>query len=111
MIGRGVASNAQASKPLLDAEESQLVPIDDLKASAAAAGGEAEWSEDELIAWAAASPTRLLRLRKMSKKAPKGAEWPPTVVLHAADDGTVPVRSAREFVEALESTGLSPDVR
>ena len=47
----------------------------------------------------------------MSKKAPKGAEWPPTVVLHAADDGTVPVRSAREFVEALESTGLSPVVR
>ena len=29
----------------------------------------------------------------------------PTVVLHAADDGTVPVSSAREFVEALRGAG------
>lgn len=54
-------------------------------------------------AWAAASPTRLLRLAGPSMQ---GAEaWPPTVVLHAADDGTVPVSSAREFVEALRGAG------
>ena len=29
----------------------------------------------------------------------------PTVVLHAADDGIVPVSSAREFVEALRGAG------
>jgi len=33
------------------------------------------------------------------------AEWPPTLVLHAADDGTVPVTSAREFVAALRGVG------
>lgn len=27
------------------------------------------------------------------------AAWPPTVVLHAIDDSTVPVASARDFVE------------
>lgn len=54
-------------------------------------------------AWAAASPTQLLRLAGPSTQ---GAEaWPPTVVLHAADDGTVPVSSAREFVEALRGAG------
>ena len=54
-------------------------------------------------AWAAASPTRLLRRAGPGAKGAEG--WPPTVVLHAADDRTVPVRSAREFVEALRGAG------
>ena len=32
--------------------------------------------------------------------------WPPTIVLHARDDRTVPVTSARDFVAALK--GVAP---
>ncbi len=67
-----------------------------------------EWRVAELAAFIAASPTRLLLLERLLRLA--GAEgvasadhWPPTVALHAADDGTVPVSSGREFVAALRA--------
>lgn len=64
--------------------------------------GEGEWSAVELQAWAAASPTRVLRAAATAAAArPPWLPWPHTVVIHAADDRTVPVRSAREFVTAL----------
>eukprot|EP00966_Prymnesium_polylepis_P326163 7382085-Prymnesium_polylepis.1 len=61
---------------------------------------------EELAAFAAASPTRLLRLQRAlpgdgSATAHGDGIWPHTIVMHAADDNTVPVRSAREFVGAL----------
>ena len=89
----------------------------------------APWKTHELRAWAAASPTRLLRLQRLreresnlssereSKQGASGgdttttttpAAWPETVVLHATDDKTVPVRSAREFVAALEVAPAKP---
>ena len=61
-----------------------------------------------LANWCAASPTRLLRLLRLCAPTALGAAWPPTAALHAAD-GTVPARSAREFVDALSKAGA--DVR
>ena len=77
------------------------------------------WRAPELKAWAAASPTRLLRLRRLRRVAaeaarsagaerapsPRRSVWPPTVVLHARDDRTVPISSAREYARALLDAG------
>jgi acetyl esterase/lipase len=60
-----------------------------------------KWRDADLLAFAAASPTHVLRSTPV---ADPPVCWPPTVVLHAADDATVPVASAREFVAALRST-------
>ena len=59
------------------------------------------WQANELMAWAAASPTRVLRLRQLLE--PRTLAWPPTIVLHALDDRTVPVSSARDFIAALQA--------
>ena len=71
-------------------------------------GRDAVWSDVELAAWAAASPTRVLRLLGIAAAAGKGGDsahaerlWPTTTVLHGSDDKTVPVQSARDFVHAL----------
>ena len=69
------------------------------------AGIAPSWAAEELAAFAAASPTRLLRLQRALLRDGSATHgdgiWPRTVVMHAADDKTVPVRSAREFVGAL----------
>jgi acetyl esterase/lipase len=66
------------------------------------------WRANELVAWAAASPTRLLTIRRAgTARTPLGA-WPPTVVLHTTDDTTVPVSSSREFVAALDGARVGP---
>ena len=97
--------------PLLGASEAALSAAEVTPAaldksaqysSLAPDGTPSPWSDEELLAWAAASPTQLLRLRETREVGAK-AEWPATVVLHAADDSTVPVSSARAFVAALES--------
>ena len=110
----------------IDAEALRAAGLckDEIAKSAAATqsdadAAEAMWSVFELRAWAAASPTRLLRLQKLRNErdgatspavAVQAASraWPETVVLHAIDDKTVPVRSAREFVEALGGAPIAP---
>ena len=63
-------------------------------------------SEEAREAWALSSPTRLLRMLAAAPEAQRrsaASRWPAeTVVLHAADDTTVPVTSARDFVAALD---------
>jgi acetyl esterase/lipase len=99
MMGRGVAlpSNGSAAEDVDDQEHPQGV-LEELarEASRGAPVGD-EWSASELRAWARASPTRIL----LAAQAAAAHRWPPTTVLHAEDDGTVPVRSAREFMHAL----------
>ena len=86
-----------------------------------------DWTEQEMKAWTVASPTRMLNLGRVAAAgAPRAAageflgegpplalavrsSWPSTVVLHAADDSTVPVTSAREFVDALRLAPCVPD--
>ena len=137
MLGRGVHAGGEhafaplrgATDPQVRAADTSRASLEDAAAASAAPGGASDWRENELMAWAAASPTRLLRLRSVlaadAVAAPVAAAggpptrdaierapgaWPPTVVLHAADDKTVPVQSARDFVAALEATGASPHV-
>ena len=97
-------------------QQAALLGLSDALRDAArpVSGAPSAWSEADLAAWAAASPTRLLRLQRADAVAATDDDdtsaavrstWPPTVVLHAADDGTVPVASAREFVEALRAVG------
>ena len=74
-----------------------------------------EWGIDELAAWTAASPTRLLRMSQVIRSGasltdqPPALVWPPTLILHGRDDSTVPVSSAREFVAAAVQAGLDAD--
>lgn len=111
MMGRRVAllteSGSSAGEDEME-EEHPHVMLEEL-AQEASRGAEAgdQWSASELRAWARASPTRFLR----AAQAAAAHHWPPTTVLHAEDDGTVPVRSAREFVHALRrAAGQRSDV-
>ena len=108
--GLGGAAVPPSAAPALLAAEG--VDADAVARAAEVDGGcerKGEWDRAALANWCAASPTRLLRLLRLCAPMPLGAAWPPTAVLHAADDGTVPVRSAREFVDALSKAGA--DVR
>jgi len=198
MLGRTAAAGGPHSfAPLLGASSRQIEAADatpaslaSAAASSAAAATSTPWRENELMAWAAASPTRLLRLQRVLQvdalaatqpdsdrieavfarydadgsgrvdpselgvmlealvgrdgaaaaservmgtfdadasgdlslaefsrfvgqavEQQTRAPWPPTVVLHARDDSTVPVASAREFVEALQALGAAADLK
>jgi hypothetical protein len=100
MMGRRVALPAESAETGSEEEEDDedCAMLEEL-AQEASCGAEAgdQWSVSELRAWARASPTRILRAAENAA----AHHWPPTTVLHAKDDGTVPVCSAREFVHAL----------
>ncbi|KAL1500349.1 hypothetical protein AB1Y20_013013 [Prymnesium parvum] len=93
-------TEAQSVSPLSSAN---VLPSLEEVSSSSAYG---QWSRAELSAWALASPTRLLRLQHWLQVCRTTtvdlAAWPNTVLLHAADDKTVPIRSAREFTAALK---------
>jgi acetyl esterase/lipase len=113
---------AAAAAAKLDAAALEAAEIDARalarKSQLPAQARDARWSDRELAAWAAASPTQVLRLLSLALGSvmPAGdgmrhealrTAWPPTVVLHAADDKTVPVQSARDLVSALAHGGLA----
>ncbi len=65
----------------------------------------------DLVRFASSSPRRVLSLQREvaaasgEARALQQPRWPATVILHASDDTTVPVRSSRLFAEALRECG------
>ena len=100
--GRGSSPPAPRRPPERGHRQARLQP------SQLPSQGATQVDDVELAAWAAASPTRVLRLLGIAAAAGKGGDsahaerlWPTTTVLHGSDDKTVPVQSARDFVHAL----------
>ena len=88
--GSGEGATTTAAAAIAAAEEAALSDWE--------AGG--PWTASDYASFAAASPTRLLRHHAALSEVPP-VRWPETFILHAADDGTVPIRSARDFSAAL----------
>ena len=101
------ASDSGAGRTLLESPgAAERCGLDEasLLDAAEVAGGTSrrgEWSVRELAALALASPARLLRLQnELVGAGQPPVAWPPTAVIHAADDLTVPVSSGRDFAKA-----------